>query len=155
MESNGVHLHEIPSNGVHFQLLETATPDDTAETETPPVAAPHIAPVEESTPDAATATHATGYAELLEVLQTLEAQTWDVKKRGEVLQDMVEDVAESPTCEASQREPLLETAKTLCSDLQDLYRTIRTKPRQNPRYTYGYLQGPSYPWCIARRRMAS
>jgi integrase len=31
----------------------------------------------------------------------------------------------------------------------------RHKPRQNPRYTYGYLQGPSYPWCIARRRMAS
>jgi hypothetical protein len=126
MESNGVHLHEIPPNSVHFQLLETATSDEATGTEAPQVAAPHIAPVEESAPDSATMKHETGYAELLQALQSLEAHTWDVKKRGELLQDMVEDVAESPTCEPSQREPLLETAKTLCGDLQDLYRTIRT-----------------------------
>src|SRR6266571_2456724 len=57
--------------------------------------------------------------------QTHEAHAWDVKKRGEVLQNMVEDVVENPTVEPSHREPLLETAKTLCTDLQDLYRTIR------------------------------
>jgi hypothetical protein len=62
---------------------------------------------------------------VVKALQALEAQAWDVKKRGEILQDMVEDVAESPTLDPSQREPLLETAKTLCTDLQDLYRTIR------------------------------
>ena len=125
MESNGVQLHEIQSTGVHFNLLETSTPDDAADTESLGVVAPHSAPAKESTPDPATVSHDAGYTELLETLQMLEAQTWDVKKRGEVLQDMVEDVAESPTCEPSQREPLLETAKTLSSDLQDLYRTIR------------------------------
>ena len=65
----------------------------------------------------------------------LEAHAWDVKKRGEVLQDMVEDVVESPTVEPSHREPLLETAKTLCTDLQDLYRTIRVVLKtQTPDY---------------------
>jgi hypothetical protein len=78
MESNGVHLHEIPPNGVHFQLLETTTPNDAAEPETLSVATSPIASGEESTPDPATAPHKTGYAELLEVLQALEAQTWDV-----------------------------------------------------------------------------
>jgi hypothetical protein len=125
MESNGIHLHEIQPNGVHFNLLKASTPDDAAETETLPVVSPHITPTEESPPDPATARHDTGYTKLLEAVQALEAQTWDVKKRSEVLQDMVEDVAESPTCEPSQREPLLETAKTLCTDLQELYRTIR------------------------------
>ena len=125
METNGVHLHEIQPNGIHFNLLQPSTPDDATETETPPVVAPRIAPAEESTPDPATEQHEAGSTALLEILQGLEAQTWEVKKRGEVLQDMVEDVAESPSCEPSQREPLLETAKTLCTDLQDLYRTIR------------------------------
>jgi hypothetical protein len=135
MESNGVHLHEIKPNGVHFNLLETATAGDTAEMDTLPVVAPHIAPEEESTPEAVPSEHEAGYTALVEVLQALEAHTWDVKKRGEVLQDMVEDVVESPTCEPSQREPLLETAKTLCADLQDLYRTIRAVLKaQTPDY---------------------
>ena len=125
MESNGAQFHEIKLNGFPVNLLKESPPDDAAETETLPVVAPPSAPAEESPPAPGTAQPDTGYAELLEILQGLEAQTWDVKKRGEVLQDMVEDVAESPTCEPSQREPLLETAKTLCSDLQELYRTIR------------------------------
>jgi hypothetical protein len=126
MESIGVHLHDIQPNGVHFQPLETATPNDAAETEVLPVTTSHVAPAAEGIQGTDSSQHDAGYTALLEVLQALEAQTWDVKKRGEMLQDMVEDVAESPACESSQREPLLETAKTLCSDLQDLYRTIRT-----------------------------
>jgi hypothetical protein len=125
MESNGVHPHEIKPNGVHFNLLEEPTQDDAAETETLGVAAPRFEPEEESTPDPATSPREAGYTELVKALQALEAQAWDAKKRCEVLQDMVEDMAESPTVEPSHREPLLETVKTLCTDLQDLYRTIR------------------------------
>jgi hypothetical protein len=48
---------------------------------------------------------------------------------------MVEDVAESPSVEPSHREPLLETAKILCTDLQDLYRAIRVVLKvQAPEY---------------------
>jgi hypothetical protein len=125
MQANGVHLHEVEPTGIHYHLLEESAPNDAAEMETLSVVAPPLAPVEERTLDPAQTTRDASYTALLEVLQALEAQAWDVKKRSEVLQDMVEDVAESPTLEPSHQEPLLETAKTLCTDLQDLYRTIR------------------------------
>jgi hypothetical protein len=125
MKSNGVKLHEVESDGIHFNVLEDSAPDATRETESLRIAPPGITPDAESTPDPITAPREVGSTDVVKALQTLEAQAWDAKKRGEVLQDMVEDVAESPTLEPSQREPLLETAKTLCTDLQDLYRTIR------------------------------
>jgi hypothetical protein len=125
MKSNGVKLHVVESDGVHFNLLEESAPDAMAETEPLRIAAPRTAPEAESLPDPTTAPREAGYTELIEALQALEAQAWDAKKRCEVLQDMVEDVAESPIVESSHREPLLETAKTLCTDLQDLYRMIR------------------------------
>ena len=135
MQSNGVQLHEVETTGIHYRLLEESVPNDTAETETLRVTAPLLAPVEEHTPDPPLAQPEAGYREVIEALQALEAQAWDVKKRGEVLQDMVEDVVESPTVEPSHREPLLETAKTLCTDLQDLYRTIRVVLKtQTPDY---------------------
>jgi hypothetical protein len=125
MKSNGVQLHEVESTGIHYNLLETSAPDEAAEAETLKAAVPPLAPAEESPPDSATSKHQAGYTELVEALQGLEAHVWDAKKRGEVLQDMVEDMVESPTVEPSHREPFLETAKTLCADLQDLYRAIR------------------------------
>jgi hypothetical protein len=125
MKSNGVKPHEVESDGIHFNVLEDSAPDVTAETEPLRIAAPRIAPEVESPPDLTTLNREMGATDVIKALQTLEAQAWDAKKRGEVLQDMVEDVAESPSLEPSQREPLLETAKTLCTDLQDLYRTIR------------------------------
>ena len=125
MKSNGVQLHDVESVGIHYNLLEEAAPDDAAETETLRVAAPSLAPEEKSTPDPTQPHRESGYTEVLEALQVLEAQAWDVKKRSEMLQDMVEDVAESPTLETSHREPILDTAKTLCTDLQDMYRMIR------------------------------
>jgi len=135
MQANGVHLHEVEPTGIHYQLLEESTPNNAAETETRSVVALPLAPAEESPLDPAQTTHEAGYTAFVEVLQTLEAQAWDVKKRSEVLQDMVEDVAESPTLEPSHREPLLETAKTLYTDLQDLYRTIRVVLKtQAPEY---------------------
>ena len=125
MKSNGVKLHEVESDGVHFNLREESAPNATAEMEPLRIAPPGITPNTESTPDSTTGPREVGSTDVVKALQALEAQAWDAKKRGEVLQDMVEDVAESPTLEPSQREPLLETAKTLCTDLQDLYRTIR------------------------------
>jgi hypothetical protein len=125
MKSNGVKLHDVESDGVHFNLLEESAPDATVGTEPLRITAPRLAPDVESPPDPTTLPPEAGSPEVVEALQALEAQAWDVKKRCEVLQDMVEDVAESPTMEPSHREPLLETAKTLCTDLQDLYRTIR------------------------------
>ena len=135
MEANGVELHDVESDGIHYHLLEASAPNDAIETETPRVVAPHLAPAGESLPAPAHTQHDAGYMELLEALQALEVHTWDVKKRGEVLQDMVEDVTESPTVEPSHREPLLEITKTLCADLQDLYRTIRVVLKtQTPAY---------------------
>jgi len=125
MPSNTVQLHEVESAGLHYNLLEESASDDAPETETLGVATPHLVPDAESSLDPVTSPRETGYTELIEALQTLEAQAWDAKKRGEVLQDMVEDVGESPTMETSHREPLLETAKTLCTEIQELYRMIR------------------------------
>jgi hypothetical protein len=124
MKSNGVKLHEVESDGLHFNVLEDSAPDLAAEPEPLRVAAPRTAPEAESPPDL-TSNREAGATDVVQALQTLEVQAWDAKKRCEVLQDMVEDMAESPTMEPSQREPLLETAKTLCTDLQDLYRMIR------------------------------
>jgi hypothetical protein len=95
MKSNGVQLHEVESTGIHYNLLETSAPDEAAEAETLKAAVPPLAPAEESPPDSATSKHQAGYTELVEALQGLEAHVWDAKKRGEVLQDMVEDMVES------------------------------------------------------------
>jgi hypothetical protein len=86
MEANGVALHEVESDGIHYHLLEASTPDDVAETETLRIATPRIAPETERPPAPATSPYEAGYTELIEALQALEAHAWDVKKRGEVFQ---------------------------------------------------------------------
>jgi hypothetical protein len=146
MKSNGVKLHEVESDGIHFNVLEDAAPDATRETESLRIAPPGTTPDAESPPDPITAPPEAGATDVVKALQTLEAQAWDAKKRGEVLQDMVEDVAEISTLELSQREPLLETAKTLCTDLQDLYRTIRLVLK---------AQAPDYPTAVWKKSSRS
>jgi hypothetical protein len=142
MKSNGVKLHGVESDGIHFNVLADAAPDATREKESLRIAPPGIPPDAESPPDPITAPREAGATDVVKALQTLEAQAWDAKKRGEILQDMVEDVAESPSLEPSQREPLLETTKTLCTDLQDLYRTIRLVLK---------AQAPDYPTAVWKK----
>jgi hypothetical protein len=135
MHSNGIQLHEVESAGIHYNFLGETAVDNPAEPETCGAIASPLPPAAVDVPDTTISPHEAGYTELLEILQALEAHAWDVKKRGESLQDMVEDVVESPTVEPGHRESLLETAKTLCTDLQDLYRTIRVVLKtQTPDY---------------------
>lgn len=135
MQSNGVHLHEVESTGIHYNLLEAPPADAPGEAELLRIVTPRPTSLEEEAPEPVSGQPDTGYQEVLDLLQTLEVHAWEAKKRCEVLQDMVEDVADGTTVEPSHREPLLETAKTLCTDLQDLYRMIRvTLKTQTPDY---------------------
>ena len=138
MESNGVQLHDVEAEGIHYDLTEEATPNDAPETGTLGVEAPRDEAEEEGKADTSTPEWDVGYVELLEVMQGLEAQTWDMKKRFETVQDMIEDVANGPTFEASHRESLLDTSKTLGTDLQEMYRTIRALLKHKaPEYQTG------------------
>ncbi len=138
MESNGVQLHDVEVEGIHYDLTEEATPNDAPETGTLGVEVPRDEAQEEGKADTSTPEWDVGYVELLEVMQGLEAQTWDMKKRFETVQDMIEDVADGPTFEASHRESLLDTSKTLGTDLQEMYRTIRALLKHKaPEYQTG------------------
>ena len=138
MESNGVQLHDVEVEGIHYDLTEEATPNDAPEMGTLGVEVPRDEAQEEGKADISTPEWDVGYVELLEVMQGLEAQTWDMKKRFETVQDMIEDVADGPTFEASHRESLLDTSKTLGTDLQEMYRTIRALLKHKaPEYQTG------------------
>ncbi len=80
MQAHGVPLHEVEPAGLHDHLREASTPHDAGYTEV--IAALVIA-----------------------ALQALAAPVWDVKKRGEVFQERVEEVAERPTVTSSHRGP--------------------------------------------------
>jgi hypothetical protein len=108
MQAHGVHLHEVEPAGLHDHLREASAPHDAAKTATRRVTAPPLAPAEERPPEAPQATGEADYTEVIEALviealQALEAPVWDVKTRGEVFQDRVEEVAESPTVEPRHR----------------------------------------------------
>jgi hypothetical protein len=96
MEANGVALHEVEPAGRHDHLREASAPHDAAETETLRVTAPPLAPAEECPPPALHATRDAGSTAVIEALHALAAPVWDVKTRGEVCQERVEEVAESP-----------------------------------------------------------
>lgn len=123
MEANGVQIQDVESDGIHYDLAQEAVRDDAAVLEVfgadTPRLKEHTAPVSEA------AVQETGADELLGALQTLEAQAWDVKKRFETLQDMIEDLTDAPTFNATHRDPFVELSKTVATDLQEMYRTLR------------------------------
>jgi len=118
MQAKSGQLHEGEPAGIHAPLREASVPHDAAVPETRRVPAPG----EDSLPEAPSVTHEAGSTAVIEALviaalYALEAHVWDVKKRVAVLQERVEEVAESPaetagtTLPAATHMPLPRQAK--------------------------------------------
>jgi hypothetical protein len=102
MQANDGQCHEVEPAGIHAPLREASVPHDTAAPETRRVPAPG----EESLSEAPSVTREADYTAVIEALviaalHALEAHVWDVKKRVAILQERVEEVAESPAVKAS------------------------------------------------------
>jgi len=102
MQANDGQCHEVEPAGIHAPLREASVPHDTAAPETRRVPAPG----EESLSEAPSVTCEADYTAVIEALviaalHALEAHVWDVKKRVAILQERVEEVAESPAVKDS------------------------------------------------------
>src|SRR5215471_17436118 len=116
MQANGGQLHEVEPAGIHAPLREASVPHDAAVPETRSVPTPG----EESLSVAPSVTREAGSTAVIEALviaalYALEAHVWDVRKRVAVLQERVEEVAESPAETAGDRGTPLETTQPLCA----------------------------------------
>jgi hypothetical protein len=122
MQAKDGQFHEVKPAGIYDYLREASAPN-AAETETPRGTAPPLAPAEEHPPEALQATREASYTAVIEALviaalHALEAHVWDVKKRVAILQERVEEVAESPAVTAGYWGTPLETTKPLWADPQ-------------------------------------
>ena len=102
MQTDGGQLHEVEPAGIHAPLREVSAPNDAAVPQTHRVPAPG----EERLAEAPSVTREADYTAVIEALviaalHALEAHVWDVKKRVAILQERVEEVAESPAVKAS------------------------------------------------------
>jgi hypothetical protein len=115
MQANGGQFHEVEPAGIQAPLREVSAPNAAApETRRVP------APGEESLSEAPYVTREVDYTAVIEALviaalHALEAHVWDVKKRIAILQERVEEVAESPARTSSHRGTPLETTPSLCA----------------------------------------
>jgi hypothetical protein len=119
MQSKSGQLHEVEPAGIHVSLRKVSTPNDAAVPETPRVPASK----EENLPEASSVPRAAGSPAVIEALviaalYALEAHVRDVKKRVVILQESVEEVAESPAVTEGSWGPPLETTKPFCADPQ-------------------------------------
>jgi hypothetical protein len=119
MQSKSGQLHEVEPAGIHAPLREASVLHDATVPETRRVPAPG----EESLAEAPSVTHEAGSTAVIEALviaalYALEAHVWDVKKRVAVLQESVEEVAESPAGTAGYWGTSLETTQPFCADPQ-------------------------------------
>jgi hypothetical protein len=119
MQAKDGQFHEVKPAGIYDYLREASAPN-AAETETPRVTAPPLAPAEEHPPEALQATREASYTAVIEALviaalHALEAHVWDVKKRVAILQERIEEVAESPAVTAGSWGIPLETTQPLCA----------------------------------------
>jgi hypothetical protein len=118
MQANDGQFHEVEPTGIHAPLREASAPNAAApETRRVP------APGEERLSEALSVTREADYTAVIEALviaalHALEAHVWDVKKRVAILQERVEEVAESPAGTAGYWGTPLETMKPLCADPQ-------------------------------------
>jgi len=102
MQANDGQCHEVEPAGIHAPLREAFVPHDTAAPETHRVPAPG----EERLSETPSVTREADYTAVIEALviaalHALEAHVWDVKKRVAILQERVEEVAESPAVKDS------------------------------------------------------
>jgi len=116
MQAHGGQLHEVEPAGIHAPLREASIPHDAAVPETRSVPAPG----EESLSEAPSVTREADYTTVIEALviaalHALEAHVWDVKKRVAILQERIEEVAESPAVTAGYRDAPRETSQPLCA----------------------------------------
>ena len=116
MQVHGGQLHEVEPAGIHAPLREASIPHDAAVPETRSVPAPG----EESLSEAPSVTREADYTTVIEALviaalHALEAHVWDVKKRVAILQERIEEVAESPAVTAGYRDAPRETSQPLCA----------------------------------------
>jgi hypothetical protein len=116
MQSKSGQLHEVEPAGIHAPLREASVPHDAAVPETRSVPAPG----EESLSEAPSVTREADYTAVIEALviaalHALEAHVWDVKKRVAILQERIEEVAESPAVTAGSWGIPLETTQPLCA----------------------------------------
>jgi hypothetical protein len=119
MQAKDGQFHEVKPAGIYDYLREASVPN-AAETETPRVTAPPLAPAEEPPPEALQATREASYTAVIEALviaalHALEAHVWDVKKRVAIVQESVEEVAERPAVTAGYWGTPLETTQPLCA----------------------------------------
>jgi hypothetical protein len=119
MQAKDGQFHEVKPAGIYASLREASVPN-AAETETPRVTAPPVAPAEEPPPEALQATREASYTAVIEALviaalHALEAHVWDVKKRVAIVQESVEEVAERPAVTAGYWGTPLETTQPLCA----------------------------------------
>jgi hypothetical protein len=135
MQAKDGQFHEVKPAGIYASLREASVPN-AAETETPRVTAPPVAPAEEPPPEALQATREASYTAVIEALviaalHALEAHVWDVKKRVAIVQESVEEVAERPAVTAGYWGTPLETTQPLYTEPQSVSHAPRRA--ENPR----------------------
>jgi len=116
MQANDGQCHEVEPAGIHAPLREASVPHDTAAPETRRVPAPG----EESLSEAPSVTREADYTAVIEALviaalYALEAHVRDVKKRVAIIQERIEEAAESPAVMAGSWGIPLETTQPLCA----------------------------------------
>jgi hypothetical protein len=116
MHAHGEQLHEVEPADIHAPLREASVPHDTAVPETRSIPAPGAVSLSE----APSVTREADYTAVIEALviaalYALEAHVRDVKKRGAIIQERIEEVAESPAVTAGSWGIPLETTQPLCA----------------------------------------
>jgi hypothetical protein len=123
MHGNDGQCYEVEPASIPAPLLEASAPNDAAVPETRRGTVPPRAPAEQRPSAAPHVTGDAGATAVIEALviatlHALEAHVWDVKKRLAILQERVEEVAESPARTAGYRGTPQETTQPLCTDPQ-------------------------------------